>query len=140
MENMNTGPILIVNDDLDDQDFFKEAWKELEFTNQLKFFTNAKEVLNYLKQEKTLPFLIISDLYLHDMNGFELKKKLLEDSSLNYKTIPFVFFSDTASNAQIEKSYDLGSHGFFIKGKNIKEIKNTLADIVKYWQKSKAPQ
>lgn len=137
---MNTGPILIVNDDLDDQDFFKEAWKELEFTNQLKFFTNAEELLNYLKQEKTIPFLIISDLYLHDMNGFELKKKLLEDSYLNYRTIPFVFFSDTASNAQIEKSYDLGSHGFFIKEKNIKEIKNTLADIVKYWQKSKTPQ
>lgn len=137
---MNTGPILIVNDDLDDQDFFKEAWKELDFTNQLKFFTNAKELLNYLKQEKTIPFLIISDLYLHDMNGFELKKKLLEDSYLNYKTIPFVFFSDSASNAQIEKSYDLGSHGFFIKEKNIKEIKNTLVDIVKYWQKSKVPE
>lgn len=137
---MNTGPILIINDDLDDQEFFKEAWKELEFTNQLKFFTNAKELLNYLKQDKTIPFLIISDLYLHDMNGLELKKKLLEDSYLNYRTIPFVFFSDTASNAQIEKSYDLGSHGFFIKEKNIKEIKNTLADIVKYWQKSKTPQ
>lgn len=112
----------------------------MEFTNQLKFFTNAKELLNYLKQDKTIPFLIISDLYLHDMNGLELKKKLLEDSYLNYRTIPFVFFSDTASNAQIEKSYDLGSHGFFIKEKNIKEIKNTLADIVKYWQKSKTPQ
>lgn len=137
---MNDGPILIVNDDLDDQEFFKEAWKELEFTNQLVFLTNAKDVINYLKQDKSIPFLIISDLYLQDMSGFELKKKLLADSSINYKTIPFVFFSDSASNAQIEKSYDLGSAGFFIKGKNIKEIKNTLADIIKYWQKSITPQ
>lgn len=137
---MNTGPVLIVNDDLDDQEFFKEAWEELEYTNPLKFFTNAEEVVNYLRQEKTVPFLIISDLYMHNMNGFELKKKLLEDRSINYKTIPFVFFSDAASNSQIEKSYDLGSHGFFIKEKNIKDIKSTLADIVKYWQKSKTPQ
>lgn len=137
---MNTAPILIVDDDLDDHEFLQEAWEELEFTNELIFFSNAEEVLNYLKQEVTVPFLIISDVNLPKMNGFELKKKLLEDDSVNYKTVPFVFFSNTATNTQIEKSYDLGGTGFFIKEQNMLEIKKTLTDIVNYWQKSKAPE
>ena len=68
-----------------------------------------------------------------------LEKKLPEDPYLNHKSIPFVFFSNTATKAQIEKSYDLGSNGFFIKGKSMEEIKNTLIDIVNYWGRSKTP-
>lgn len=136
---MNTAPILIVDDDLDDQEFLQEAWKELEYANPLIFFTEPKDVLNFLRKENTVPFLIISDVNLRKMDGFEFKKTLLEDSSMNYRSIPFVFFSNTASNKQVEKAYDLGSNGFFIKGRNITEIKETFTSIIEYWQKSKVP-
>ena len=136
---MNTEPILIVDGDKDKWEFLQNAWEGLEYPNQLIFFSDAEEVLSYLKKEKIIPFLIICDVNLHKMNGFELKKKLLEDNLINYKSIPFVFFSNTATKAQIEKSYELGTNGFFIKGKNIEEIKNTLIDIVNYWARSKTP-
>ena len=136
---MNTEPILIVDGDKDEWEFLQNAWEGLEYPNQLIFFSDAEEVLSYLKKEKIIPFLIICDVNLHKMNGFELKKKLLEDNLINYKSIPFVFFSNTATKAQIEKSYELGTNGFFIKGKNIEEIKNTLMDIVNYWARSKTP-
>lgn len=136
---MNTEPILIVDGDKDEWEFLQDAWEGLEYPNELIFFSDAEEVLSYLKKEKIIPFLIICDINLHKMNGFELKKKLLEDNLINYKSIPFVFFSNTATKAQIEKSYDLGSNGFFIKGKSMEEIKNTLIDIVNYWGRSKTP-
>ena len=136
---MNTEPILIVDGDKDEWEFLQDAWEGLEYPNQLIFFSDAEEVLSYLQKEKITPFLIICDVNLHKMNGFELKKKLLEDNLINYKSIPFVFFSNTATKAQIEKSYDLGSNGFFIKGKSMEEIKNTLIDIVNYWERSKTP-
>ena len=136
---MNTEPILIVDGDKDEWEFLQNAWEGLEYPNQLIFFSDAEEVLSYLKKERIIPFLIICDVNLHKMNGFELKKKLLEDNLINYKSIPFVFFSNTATKAQIEKSYELGTNGFFIKGKNIEEIKNTLIDIVNYWERSKTP-
>ena len=136
---MNTEPILIVDGDKDEWEFLQDAWEGLEYPNELIFFSDAEEVVSYLKKEKIIPFLIICDVNLHKMNGFELKKKLLEDNLINYKSIPFVFFSNTATNAQIEKSYDLGSNGFFIKGRNMEEIKNTLIDIVNYWERSETP-
>ncbi len=137
---MDSAPILIVDDDLDDQEFIQEAWKELHYSNPLIFFTDPKDVLNFLRKEKIIPFLIISDVKLHKMDGFEFKKKLFEDTSLNYKSIPFVFFSNSASKTQIQKSYDLGSNGFFIKGSNMKEIKETFESIIEYWKKSKVPE
>ena len=137
---MNTGPVLIVDDDEEDREFLEEAWKELEFTNTLLFFNNGQGVLDYLKSDKETPFLIISDVNIPGMDGFQLKKKILEDRSANYKSIPFVFWSTQVSPSQIQKAYDLGVNGFFVKDNNLQELKQSLSDIVKYWLKSVTPE
>ena len=136
---MNKGPVLIVNDDVDDKELLQEAWSELGFPNDLLFFENGNDVLSYLKSEKPTPFLILCDVNLPSMNGFELKEKILQDTSANYKSIPFVFWSAAVSKSQIEKSYDLGGNGFFLKENTFDGIKKSLSDIVGYWSKSIVP-
>jgi CheY-like chemotaxis protein len=74
------------------------------------------------------------------MDGFKLKEKLREDPSSNYKSTPFVFWSSAVSKSQIQKAYDLGVNGFFLKESSLHEIKNSLVYIVKYWLKSKVPE
>ena len=74
------------------------------------------------------------------MDGFELKERILEDNLMNYKSIPFVYWSDEVSNSQIEKAYDLGGNGFFIKGTTFSAIKKSLKEIVEYWSDSKIPE
>ncbi len=137
---MNSGPVIIVDADADDKEFLNEAWKELEYPNPLLFFNNGKQVIDYLKSEKQIPFLILCDVNIPGMDGFELKKKILEDMSMNYKSIPFVFWSSQVSQSQIEKAYDLGVNGFFVKDIKFKELKQSLRVIVNYWSKSKVPQ
>lgn len=137
---MNTAPIFIVDDDMDDREFLQEAWNELAYTNPLLFFNDGEEVLAYLKKEKTVPFLILCDVNIPKMDGFKLKEKILEDTVLNYKSIPFVFWSSSVTNTQVKKAYDLGTNGFFIKETDFEEIKNSLTDIVNYWLKSKVPE
>ena len=73
------------------------------------------------------------------MDGFKLKEELLKDKNMNYASIPFVFWSTSASESEIKKSYDLGGNGFFLKGDSFHEMKESLLDIVKYWFKSKTP-
>ncbi len=137
---MNNGPILIVDDDRDDRQFLQDAWEEVEFENPLLFFDNGKDVLEYLRSDKIKPFLIICDVNIPKMDGFELKEKILENPSVNYKSVPFVFWSTAVSKAQIQKAYDLGVNGFFVKEINFDEIKRSLIDIVKYWLRSKTPE
>jgi CheY-like chemotaxis protein len=130
---------LIVDDDTDDRDLLQDAWKELEFDNELIFFGTGEEVLTYLLEEKVSPFLILCDVNIPKMDGFELKAKLLENPEINYTSIPFIFWSSLASNAQIQKSYDLGGNGFFIKENTFEGLKQSLIHIVEYWKKSKVP-
>jgi CheY-like chemotaxis protein len=137
---MNNAPILIVDDDRDDREFLQDAWKDLEFANPLIFFNNGQEVLDYMKSDEITPFLILCDVNIPRMDGFALKEKLREDPSTHYKSIPFIFWSTTVSKPQIQKAYDLGVNGFFLKENSFGEIKDSLIYIVKYWLKSKVPE
>lgn len=136
---MNTSPVFIVDDDQDDREFLEQAWKELGYENPLIFFNNGEEVLKYLKAEEIVPFLILCDVNLPKMDGFELKKAI-EGSIVKHKSIPFVFWSNFAAKAQIQKAYDLAANGFFIKETKFEDIKKSLVEIYQYWQKSKVPE
>ena len=135
-----SSPIFVVDDDADDQDIVKAIFVEVEVKNQLHFFNNGKAALAALQTQHPKPFLILCDINIPVMDGFELRKLLLDDQNLTYKSIPFIFWSNFASNVQIKKAYELAVHGFFIKGKNYGELKNCLKTIIAYWQESKHPE
>ena len=136
---MNTSPIYIVDDDKDDQDIVKDAVRELGLTNELKFFMTAEEILKELKSKKEVPFIIISDINLPRMDGFELRKKILREADITDKSIPFIFWSTSASDAQVKRAYDLSAHGFFLKGRTYNEMKDRIQEMVKYWSDSLTP-
>jgi|SRR5688500_9890043 len=136
---MNSNPIYIVDDDTEDEDLIREAFEELGINNQLKFFSSAESVLNQLKKETEVPFIIISDVNLPKMDGFQLREKILNEAAVKDKTIPFIFWSTSASEAQIKRAYDLSVHGFFLKGRSFKELKEKIHEMVAYWSDSLAP-
>jgi len=137
---MNTSPVFIVDDDSDDRFLIKEVWRELEVTNPLLFFEHAENVIAHLKDDPTPPFLIICDVNLPGIDGFELRKRLQDNSNFRYKTIPFIFWSTKALPEQVKRSYDLGGHGFFIKDSKFEDLKESFKDIISYWLKSKTPE
>jgi CheY-like chemotaxis protein len=136
---MSTNPIYIVDDDKDDEDLIKDAFTEVGITNELKFFSTGEGVLYELSNNDAVPFVIISDINLPGMDGFQLREKVLEDASIKDKSIPFIFWSTSASDAQIKRAYDLAAHGFFLKGRSYKELKERIQEMIKYWSDSLTP-
>lgn len=136
---MNTNPIYIVDDDKDDEDLIKEAFTELGITNEVRFFSTAEGVLYELNNSPDIPFVIISDINLPRMDGFQLREKVLEGNSIRDKSIPFIFWSTSASQAQIRRAYDLSAHGFFLKGRSYNELKERIQEMIKYWSDSLTP-
>jgi CheY-like chemotaxis protein len=135
---MNDSPVFVVDDDPEELEIMKDIWPELGYKHPLELFSDPDALLQRL-QEKDNPFLIICDVNLHKTDAFALRQKLTDQVFLSYKTIPFVFWSTSASNDQIKKGYDTGGHGFFMKGSNYSEIKESLRVIMEYWEASKAP-
>jgi CheY-like chemotaxis protein len=136
---MQSGPVYIVDDDIDDHAMVKEIWEELGLPNQLLFFTSALDVYEHLKKVERAPFIIICDVNLPKMDGFELREKILESENKKFKSVPFIFWSSNASDAQITRAYDLSAHGFFIKGVKFDEVKRSFKCIIDYWSMSRMP-
>lgn len=136
---MNNDAVFLVDNDEDDHELVQQVFSDLKINNTLRFFKSGKEVLDYLKENNETPFIVISDINLGGMDGFELREALMDDPSLKYKVIPFIFWSTAASKQQIKRAYDAGGHGFFIKETNYTELRKSLKNIMEYWLKSKTP-
>ena len=106
------GPIIIIEDDADDQDFLTEIFQKLNYQNKILFFCDGQEALDHINATDELPFLILSDINMPKLNGFALREKLKTDAKLSNKCIPYLFFS-TASNQGCHRCvYSLSVQGF----------------------------
>jgi CheY-like chemotaxis protein len=133
------GPIIIIEDDSDDQELLKEIFEELKITNLIRFFNSCLHALDYLLSPVEKPFLIISDINLPAMTGLEMCKKIRQNEFLRMKTIPFVFLTTTHDQKVVTEAYEMNVQGFFVKPSNIKELKETIKMIVDYWKVCRHP-
>jgi CheY-like chemotaxis protein len=133
------GPLMIIEDDLDDQEIIKEILQSLEISNTILFFNDGTEALSYLQITTDQPFLIICDVNLPKMNGLEFRIEINNDERLRKKSIPFIFFSTNAGRDTVQKAYDLTVQGFFTKSSTLQELETTLAMIITYWTHCKHP-
>ena len=134
---MNKAGVLVyIDDDQDDLLFFREAAKSLALPNEVKLFASAQEALGYLKLSTTRPFMVISDLNMPIMTGFELRREVLEDEALSKKCFPYLFLSTSSTHSVTQKAYEYAIQGFFQKPNDNKELKTLLKDIYTYWIKA----
>ena len=134
------GPIVIVEDDLDDQEMIQEAMEEVGIKNELVFFDRSLKAFEFLKSTTQQPFLILSDVNLPVQNGIEFKRQIDEDRQLREKSIPFVFYSTAVDKNSVNTAYqELTVQGFFKKKNKYEELKKDLKLIVDYWTTCKHP-
>ena len=133
------GPIIIIEDDGDDQDFLREVFGNLNYPNELIFFEDGQAALDYLNSHPAKPFLILSDINMPKLNGFDLRAKLKTDADLALKCIPYLFFSTALSQKTVIDAYSLSVQGFFLKQDSIPELQKTIEVIMEYWSRCAAP-
>lgn len=133
------GPVIIIEDDEDDQELLAEVFEKLNFPNQVIFFSDGKAALNYLIHPDILPFLILSDINMPRLNGFELREKLQTDADLAVKCIPYLFFSTALNQRAVIDAYSVSAQGFFIKQTSMAELEKTIRVIMEYWIRCVAP-
>ena len=132
-------PIVIVEDDADDQYFIRTLCEKLGVVAELIFFDDGLKALNYLQSTDKKTFLIICDINMPVMNGLELRRNIQENEMLRKKSIPFIFLSTAARPKEVEEAYNLTVQGFFLKASQLSEMEKTLELIFNYWLKCKHP-
>ena len=134
-----TGPIIIIEDDADDQEILQEIFDKLDYKNKIIFFADGNDALEFLNKTDTQPFLILSDINMPKINGFELRNKVFTNEQLHIKCIPYLFFSTTATKKAVIDAYALSVQGFFVKPNSMKGLELTIKKIVDYWTECIAP-
>jgi len=135
-----SGPIVIIEDDSDDEEIMEDVIRELNITNKLVYFNNTTDAFHYLKTTGDQPFIIFCDINIPEQTGIEFKKQIDEHKELRKKSIPFVFYSTSVSKEEVNAAYtQMTVQGYFKKENSYEEIRKLISVIFNYWQLCKHP-
>ena len=133
------GEIVIIEDDPDDQEMLADVFKFLDIPNKIIFFPDGSEVLDYLQKPDVIPFLILSDINLPVLNGFELRNRVFENEEISKKCIPYTFFTTAADEKSVTTAYALSAQGYFKKPHGYAELRTIMKSIIEYWNMCYSP-
>lgn len=133
------GPIVVIEDDLDDQLLLDDTFKALGYPNEVIFFSDGYEALAYIEKTEIRPFLILSDINMPKIDGLELRRKVQNNKELQVKCIPYLFFTTGANRKAVYEAYAMSAQGFFIKPNSVHALQELIRKIVDYWQECYSP-
>jgi CheY-like chemotaxis protein len=131
--------ILLIEDNPDDIALTKQAIEKSGFEHELVVITDGKEALDYILrqgkysdlQNKDRPDLIILDLNIPMIHGFDLLEKLKSDEQA--RVIPTIILTISNSDTDVIRSYELGACSCIRKRISIPEFEEAIRDIMTYW-------
>lgn len=120
--------ILIVDDDLEIIDLFQKYFYDI---YNIFYGVNGKDALEKIEKMPVKPDLIISDIMMDIMDGYEFRKELLKKDE--YKYIPFIYLTAKTSKQDVVYGYQNGIIGYIKKPFELEELYlliNNLIDFI----------
>ncbi|WP_229366141.1 response regulator [Fibrisoma montanum] len=125
--------IFTADDDEDDRLLLQQAFQQQSPGCQLVFFADGDELLSALTNTPPheLPRLIILDLNMPRMSGFEVLKRLKAHPRL--RVIPVVIMTTSSRPEDISLSYQSGSSSFVTKPASYDRLLELVQITRQYW-------
>jgi len=123
---MNNYNVLIVEDDFRVADINKSIVERVDGFNVVGIAKTATEALSFI--EKTLPDLLLVDIYLPDFNGMELIKKIRKTES----PVDIILITAAIDSGTVENSMRYGVFDYIIKPFDISRFTESLNNYKKY--------
>lgn len=134
-----SGPFIIIEDNKEEQLFYGTVLKNLNVLNQIHFFQNGREALEYLETTKENPLLILCDINMPQMDGMDLRERIAANPYLKKKATPFVFRTGSPTNSEVKDAYELSVQGFFRKYQDYEKNERQIKLIIDYWSECIEP-
>jgi len=136
---MDTRPILVVEDNPDDEILMLRALKKNNIANPIVVARDGVEALDYLfgrgqyegRNPSETPALVLLDLNLPKVDGFQVLKEMRADRRLKY--IPVVILTSSNQDRDIIEGYDLGANSYVRKPVDFEEFVDATGKLVLYW-------
>jgi len=120
--------IAIVEDDADDRFFIKLAFEGITSDLRLTAFPSGVEFLDYLQKGRDLPEIILTDIRMPVVNGFDVIQYVKQDGKT--QNIPVMVLSTSSSEEDVERAKKLGASGYFIKPTSLEAYHQITAKVI----------
>ncbi len=138
-----TVTILLVDDDMIDVMAVKRSFHELKIVNPVIEALDGVEALEHLRGENgrdkiVSPYLILLDLNMPRMNGFELLEALRSDEAL-HSSLVFIM-TTSADDEDRLRAYQLNVAGYLLKQHAGERFVEAISMLEHYWRVVEFPE
>lgn len=131
--------ILLVEDNRMDVELTLDAFREARLANAIHVVTSGQEALNYLfgigkfadRQTYPLPSLVLLDLKMPGIDGFEVLRKLKSEPGL--KRLPVIILTSSKEEGDLALGYDLGANSYLVKPVSFEGFLDVVKQVGNYW-------
>src|SRR6266481_6614295 len=131
--------ILLVEDNADDEALTMRALSKNNITNKIVIARDGVEALDYLfgtgmyagRDTSMQPELILLDLKLPKVDGFEVLKKLRADERT--KLLPVVILTSSKEQQDVVNGYGLGANSYVRKPVDFQDFVDAVLQLGLYW-------
>jgi CheY-like chemotaxis protein len=121
--------VLLIDDDRDDAELFKEALAEVNSAITFEYFDDAKMGLcTLLEKHIDLPDVIFLDINMPIVSGWECLAQFKKTEHL--KDIRVIMFTTSSQDRERNIAKELGADGFITKPSEYKALKELLSSVV----------
>ncbi len=131
--------ILLVEDNPDDEALTLRALKKNNITNEIVVARDGVEALDYLfgtgphagRETSVLPEVVLLDLKLPKVDGFEVLRKLRADERT--KLLPVVILTSSKEQLDVMNGYGLGANSYVRKPVDFEHFVAAVTQLGLYW-------
>ena len=123
--------ILLIEDDAIEILKFNRSLIKLREVHELIEAHNGENALDILAENSQID-LILLDLNMPKMNGFEFLKQLRTDPNLKY--IPTVVLTTSINRSDLKQAYSIGIAGYLVKPLKYEYYVLKIASLLNYWK------
>lgn len=128
--------VLVVEDNEDHAELLGFAMEETRHRAELRFASDGAVALAMLRggiafSDAALPDLILLDINMPDMDGFEFLRQLGADAAL--KVLPVVVLTSSSNPSDLARMMELRCSSFVVKPSGFNELVAMLTRLGDYW-------
>ncbi|GGL86403.1 response regulator [Deinococcus aerolatus] len=126
---------LLVDDNLQDRMLAQEAFELLCPACILICVESGAAALDFLQSGLVQPDVVLLDLNMPGMNGFEVLQEMKRDARL--VRIPVVILTTSGVQKDIEQAYTLHASSYLVKSASFTSFLQQLERVLEYWRTSR---